>query len=307
MSPVIAVDGPSGSGKSSVSRAVARSLGVGYLDTGAMYRALTWWCLARGIDLTDREAVARAGVDLPLEMGTDPAAPTVCVGGEAIDAAIRTTEVSTVVSTVATNLDVRAEMRRRQRALMHEIAERTGGVVAEGRDITTVVAPDADVRLLTASERRGCGAARPSCPARRRSRASTPPGTRSSAGTGRTRPSRSSPRLPTGSSSSTPPTSTSTRASRRCSPSSPRPRNSGDDDARRRTTRRVAQQMVPAGGATGPAHPVRRRGRPSDRMLPAGPVIVIINHTGFLDGPFAFGCLPRAGHFLVLDKRPSRV
>lgn len=153
MSPVIAVDGPSGSGKSSVSRAVARSLGVGYLDTGAMYRALTWWCLAQGIDLTDRDAVARAGVDLPLEMGTDPAAPTVCVGGEAIDAAIRTTEVSTVVSTVATNLDVRAEMRRRQRALMHEIAERTGGVVAEGRDITTVVAPDADVRiLLTASE-----------------------------------------------------------------------------------------------------------------------------------------------------------
>ena len=149
----IAIDGPSGSGKSSVSRAVARRLGVGYLDTGAMYRALTWWCLERGIDLDDPDAVAAAARDLPLEIGTDAAAPSVAVGGIDVAEAIRTTEVSTAVSAVATNLEVRAVLRRLQRDLMSRVAEQTGGVVAEGRDITTVVAPDARVRvLLTASE-----------------------------------------------------------------------------------------------------------------------------------------------------------
>ena len=149
----IAIDGPSGSGKSSVSRAVARHLGVGFLDTGAMYRALTWWCLERGLDLTDADAVAAAARDLPLEVGTDPDAPTVSVDGTDVSAAIRTTRVSTNVSAVATNLEVRAELQQRQRDLMAQIARETGGVVAEGRDITTVVAPDASVRvLLTASE-----------------------------------------------------------------------------------------------------------------------------------------------------------
>jgi CMP/dCMP kinase len=149
----IAIDGPSGSGKSSVSRAVARRLGVGYLDTGAMYRALTWWCLERDLDLTDADAVAAAARDLPLEIGTDPDAPTVAVGGTDVSAAIRTTQVSTAVSAVATNLEVRPVLQQRQRDLMARIADQTGGVVAEGRDITTVVAPDARVRvLLTASE-----------------------------------------------------------------------------------------------------------------------------------------------------------
>jgi cytidylate kinase len=149
----IAIDGPSGSGKSSVSRAVARDLGVGFLDTGAMYRALTWWCLERGLDLADADAVAAAARDLPLVVGTDPDAPTVSVDGTDVSAAIRTTRVSTSVSAVATNLEVRAELQQRQRDLMAQIAHETGGVVAEGRDITTVVAPDASVRvLLTASE-----------------------------------------------------------------------------------------------------------------------------------------------------------
>ena len=149
----IAIDGPSGSGKSSVSKAVARRLGVGYLDTGAMYRALTWWCLERGLDLTDADAVAGAARDLPLEIGTDPGAPTVRVAGTDVTDAIRTTAVSTAVSTVATNRDVRPVLQQLQRDLMARIAEQTGGVVAEGRDITTVVAPDARVRvLLTASE-----------------------------------------------------------------------------------------------------------------------------------------------------------
>jgi CMP/dCMP kinase len=149
----IAIDGPSGSGKSSVSKAVARRLGVGYLDTGAMYRALTWWCLEQGLDLTDTDAVAAAARDLPLEIGTDPDAPTVSVGGTDVSEAIRTTRVSTAVSAVATNLEVRAVLQQLQRDLMARIAGRAGGVVAEGRDITTVVAPDARVRvLLTASE-----------------------------------------------------------------------------------------------------------------------------------------------------------
>ena len=149
----IAIDGPSGSGKSSVSKAVARRLGVGYLDTGAMYRALTWWCLEQGLDLTDTDAVATAARDLPLEIGTDPDAPTVSVGGTDVSEAIRTTRVSTAVSAVATNLEVRAVLQQLQRDLIARIAGRVGGVVAEGRDITTVVAPDARVRvLLTASE-----------------------------------------------------------------------------------------------------------------------------------------------------------
>lgn len=152
---VVAIDGPSGSGKSSVSREVARRLGLAYLDTGAMYRAACWSALEAGIDLTDVDAVARHVRRLPLVMGTDPAAPTVTVGGADVSAAIRETRVSTAVSAVATNLDVRAELRRRQRQIIE--AARLGveqGCVAEGRDITTVVATDADVRiLLTAAER----------------------------------------------------------------------------------------------------------------------------------------------------------
>lgn len=150
----IAVDGPSGSGKSSVSKAVASRLGLAYLDTGAMYRALTWWCLDRGLDLDDQAAVAAASRELPLSMGTDPAAPTVSVGGVAVDQAIRTTTISESVSRVATNLDVRAELRRRQRELIATARAEHGGVVAEGRDITTVVAPDADVRVLLVADER---------------------------------------------------------------------------------------------------------------------------------------------------------
>ncbi len=155
---VIAVDGPSGSGKSSVSRAVARRLGLAYLDTGAMYRAATLWCVDRGEDLADTRAVAHAVRVMPLEMGLDPAAPTVTLAGRDVSAAIRTTEVSTAVSAIATNLDVRAELRRRQRQIIDVESAPGGfsdgaGIVAEGRDITTVIAPDADARvLLTASE-----------------------------------------------------------------------------------------------------------------------------------------------------------
>lgn len=151
---VVAIDGPSGSGKSTVSRLVAGRLGLEYLDTGAMYRAVCWACLERGVDLTDEAKVAEVARSLELEVGTDPDAPFVRVEGRAVDGEIRATRVSAAVSAVATNLEVRAELRRRQQQLIAaaRLGER-GGVVAEGRDITTVVAPDADVRiLLTASE-----------------------------------------------------------------------------------------------------------------------------------------------------------
>jgi cytidylate kinase len=152
---VIAIDGPSGSGKSSVSKAVARSLGLAYLDTGAMYRAATWWCLHSDVPLSDATAVADAVRTMPLVMGVDPADPTVTVGGTDIGDAIRETSISAAVSAVATNLEVRAELRDRQRAIIEASTLDGGrGCVAEGRDITTVVAPDADVRLLlTADER----------------------------------------------------------------------------------------------------------------------------------------------------------
>ena len=147
---VVAVDGPSGSGKSSVSREVARRLGLAYLDTGAMYRALTWWCLDLGVDLRDLAATAAAGDRLPLVITTDPFDVRVEVAGSDVSELIRSTRVSEQVSLVATNLAVREQMRVRQRAL---IAAHPVGTVAEGRDITTVVAPDAAVRvLLTATE-----------------------------------------------------------------------------------------------------------------------------------------------------------
>lgn len=145
---VVAVDGPSGSGKSSVCRGVARRLGLRYLDTGSMYRALTWWVLERGVDPADRPEVARLARELPLQVRMDPADPGVSVDGTDVSAAIRETRISTAVSAIATNLAVREELVRRQQAIAAE-----GGVVIEGRDITTVVAPGAPVRvLLTASE-----------------------------------------------------------------------------------------------------------------------------------------------------------
>lgn len=145
---VVAIDGPSGSGKSTVARRVAEALGLRYLDTGAMYRALTWWALEQGVDLGDRARVAELARNLPLDMGTDPRRPTVRVGDVDVADAIRETRISAAVSGVATNLGVRAELVARQRAIAA-----AGRVVIEGRDITTVVAPEAPVRvLLTASE-----------------------------------------------------------------------------------------------------------------------------------------------------------
>lgn len=152
MGIVVAIDGPSGSGKSSVSLAVARQLQLAYLDTGAMYRAAAWWCEHLGIDLEDQEGVSDAVISMPLHMDTDPDHPGLSVDGIDIAQAIREPHISAVVSKIAANLDVRAELGRRQCELIEHGAA-NGGIVAEGRDITTVIAPDAQVRLLiTASE-----------------------------------------------------------------------------------------------------------------------------------------------------------
>ncbi|MCW4466968.1 (d)CMP kinase [Glutamicibacter sp. MNS18] len=146
---VIAIDGPSGSGKSSVSKAVARALDAAYLDTGAMYRAVTYSVLAAGTDLSDAAAISQAVKDADLAISTDPDLEQVLIGGHDVTTAIREPRISENVSAVATNLEARAELVRRQR----QIIAAHPRIVAEGRDITTVVAPDADARiLLTASE-----------------------------------------------------------------------------------------------------------------------------------------------------------
>ena len=147
---VVAIDGPSGSGKSSVSKEVAHRLHLAYLDTGAMYRALTWYCLESGIDLADAAAVESASESLPLEVSTSPLEEFVRVGGVDVTAAIREPAISAAVSSVATTLGARTELIRRQRELIEKHHRR---MVVEGRDITTVVVPQAEVRmLLTASE-----------------------------------------------------------------------------------------------------------------------------------------------------------
>jgi cytidylate kinase len=144
----VAIDGPSGSGKSSVSRAVATLLGLRYLDTGAMYRAVTWWLLQEGVDIDDPVAVAGAAASADLMVGTDPEAPTIAVGGVDVSGPIRGDEVTAAVSAVSAVPAVRALMVARQRA---EIGD--GGIVVEGRDIGSAVVPDAEVKVfLTASE-----------------------------------------------------------------------------------------------------------------------------------------------------------
>jgi cytidylate kinase len=151
---VIAVDGPSASGKSSASRGAARALGLRYLDTGSMYRALTWWILARGIPVDDAGAVAQAAGEPIIEVGTDPDGPWVTVDGQDVTAAIRAQEVTSAVSAVARVPQVRSQLIAQQREIIAQARSEGRGIVAEGRDIGTVVAPDAVVKVfLTASER----------------------------------------------------------------------------------------------------------------------------------------------------------
>lgn len=148
-SVIVAIDGPSGTGKSSTSKAVAAKLGLSYLDTGAQYRAITWWMISNGVDVTDAEAVANAASKPDIVSGTDPGRPTITVDG--VDAAgpIRTEEVTSKVSAVSAVPEVRVLITDLQRSIAKG-AEL--GIVVEGRDIGTTVLPDADLKIfLTAS------------------------------------------------------------------------------------------------------------------------------------------------------------
>ncbi len=152
---VVAVDGTSGSGKSSTCRGVAARLGLRYLDTGAMFRAITWWMLQHDVDVHDSAAVAARVTEPVLASGTDPAGPTITVDGVDVSAAIRTQEVTAAVSPVGTVPEVRTMLLDLQRQVIEQTDGHTdgqaGGIVVEGRDIGSVVWPQAEVKVyLTA-------------------------------------------------------------------------------------------------------------------------------------------------------------
>jgi cytidylate kinase len=145
---VVAVDGPSGSGKSTVSRRLATALDGVYLDTGAMYRAVTWAVLQAGADLSDPDAVAKIALETELTIGTDPEAPHFLANGVSVDEPIRGAEVTGAVSAVAAVAAVRKHLVAMQRSIIAAAPR----IVVEGRDISSVVAPDADLKVyLTAS------------------------------------------------------------------------------------------------------------------------------------------------------------
>ncbi|KNB49625.1 (d)CMP kinase [Streptomyces caatingaensis] len=146
---IVGIDGPSGTGKSSTSKAVAAKLGLRYLDTGAQYRAITWWMLSNGIDVEDAAAVAAAAGKPEIVSGTDPSAPTITVDGADAAGPIRTQEVTSAVSAVSAVPEVRTRLTELQRSIA---AAAPQGIVVEGRDIGTTVLPDADLKIfLTAS------------------------------------------------------------------------------------------------------------------------------------------------------------
>lgn len=146
---IVAIDGPSGTGKSSTSKAVATQLGLSYLDTGAQYRAITWWMVNNGIDITDPSAIAAAAGKPDIVSGTDPSAPAITVDGTDVAGPIRTQEVTSKVSAVSAVPEVRARITELQRSIA---AAAENGIVVEGRDIGTTVLPDADLKIfLTAS------------------------------------------------------------------------------------------------------------------------------------------------------------
>jgi cytidylate kinase len=145
---VVAVDGPSGSGKSTVSRRLAIRLGARYLDTGAMYRAVTWAVLRDQHDPRDPAAAARAAAESHLTIGTDPRKPYILLDGQRVESEIRGSEVTGAVSPVAAVPEVRRRLVAQQRQIIADHPR----IVVEGRDIGTVVAPDADLKVyLTAS------------------------------------------------------------------------------------------------------------------------------------------------------------
>jgi len=146
---IIAIDGPSGSGKSSVSRAVATELGLDYLDTGSMYRAMTWFIQNLGIDVTDAESVATAAKAEVIQPSIDPSEPGIRVAGQDVSVEIRGPQVTQGVSAVSAVPAVRELMVALQRDIA---ANSKSGIVVEGRDICAVVLPEAPVRLFITAD-----------------------------------------------------------------------------------------------------------------------------------------------------------
>jgi CMP/dCMP kinase len=144
---VVAVDGTSGSGKSSTCRGVASRLGLRYLDTGAQFRAMTWFMLQQGVDVQDASAVAARCGSPAIECGTDPLDPTIAVDGVDVSGPIRSAEVTAAVSPVSTVPEVRARLLELQRSIIGE-----GGIVVEGRDIGSVVWPQAEVKVYLSAD-----------------------------------------------------------------------------------------------------------------------------------------------------------
>jgi cytidylate kinase len=142
---IVAIDGPAGAGKSTVARALAERLGFRYLDTGAMYRALTWLAMQRGLDLGNAAALAQLAREQPVLFSEDD---RVSIAGTDVTSSIRVARVDRMVPVVARHPAVREVMRDRQRQL-----GRDGDVVIEGRDIGTVVAPDAEVKIFLVADR----------------------------------------------------------------------------------------------------------------------------------------------------------
>jgi cytidylate kinase len=142
---IVAIDGPAGAGKSTVARALAERLGFRYLDTGAMYRALTWLAMQRSLDLGDAAGLAQLARENPVLFSQDD---RVSIAGTDVTSSIRETRVDRMVPVVARHSAVREVMRERQRQL-----GRDGDVVIEGRDIGTVVVPDAEVKVFLVADR----------------------------------------------------------------------------------------------------------------------------------------------------------
>lgn len=149
---VVAVDGPSGSGKSSVARGVARQFGYRYLDTGAMYRAVTWYVLERGFDPADGVAVAALLTEVSLASGTDPQQPSIHVNGQDVSEPIRGRAVTDAVSAVSAVPEVREFLVQQQRRTVTEAQEAGCGIVVEGRDIGAHVLPQADVKVFLTAD-----------------------------------------------------------------------------------------------------------------------------------------------------------
>lgn len=148
---VVAVDGTSGSGKSSTSRGVAGRLGLRYLDTGAMYRAMTWWMLRHAVDVRDASAVAARVGEPEIVAGIDPLAPTITLDGADVSREIRTDEVNAAVSPVSAVPAVRARLVEMQQRVIAE-ARVGAGIVVEGRDIGSVVWPEAEVKVFLTAD-----------------------------------------------------------------------------------------------------------------------------------------------------------